>query len=115
VKPEAPSADAAAPDAEPAPPPAPAGPGAWRNHGTPEAPRWVFVYQGPESAPKKADKFRVDNSTPSQVELGANGTCVFEPGMDCPPDATCNPPPPYPVQCPPGLEEAKRKLGAAAK
>jgi hypothetical protein len=25
--------------------------------------------------------------------------------FDCPPDASCNPPPPMPVECPAGLEE----------
>ncbi len=35
---------------------------------------------------------------------GSGGKCYYEvSGGDCPPDATCNPPPPVPVRCPKGL------------
>ena len=36
------------------------------------------------------------------VSKGADGRCMWMEDMKCPPDATCNPPPPMEVQCPPG-------------
>jgi hypothetical protein len=31
-----------------------------------------------------------------------DGTCMQEHDIQCPPHVNCNPPPPYPVRCPPG-------------
>jgi hypothetical protein len=39
---------------------------------------------------------------PSNVHKQADGTCVEYHDVKCPPNVNCNPPPPAPVQCPPG-------------
>jgi hypothetical protein len=41
-------------------------------------------------------------TNPAAVEKLANGTCVEVHHVACPPHVSCNPPPPSPVQCPPG-------------
>lgn len=112
-EPDASAPEGAAPaasDAE-APPPAPGGQGSWQNRGTAESPRWAFVYDEPAAKPP-GDKRHITPGpahTPSMVWIAADGKCSFEGGMTCPEGASCNPPPPYEVQCPPGLEAAKQK------
>ena len=39
---------------------------------------------------------------PSQVYKQPDGTCMQEHDYKCPPGVNCNPPPAYPVRCPPG-------------
>jgi hypothetical protein len=41
-------------------------------------------------------------TNPAAVEKRADGTCVEVHHVTCPPNVRCNPPPPSPVQCPPG-------------
>ena len=38
-----------------------------------------------------------------------DGSCELRRPAECPPDATCNPPPPQPVGCPGGLPDGAKK------
>jgi hypothetical protein len=66
---------------EPAPAPAPVGDGAWRDHHG----KIAYVYD--------------DGGV---VWRDDAGRCTYAPKVDCPPRATCNPPPPREVACPDG-------------
>ena len=76
------------PDAKPTPPPAPAGKGAWRED---YAGHWIYTYES-------GDQIWYDE-----------GGCELRQAMDCPEDATCNPPPPQAVACPDGLPDEAKK------
>jgi hypothetical protein len=41
-------------------------------------------------------------SNPANVQKRDDGTCIEFFHVNCPPGVSCNPPPPHPVQCPPG-------------
>jgi len=73
--------DAPTPPANPPPPPTP-------------PPNPVHVNPPPPALPLPTN--------PAQVQKAPDGTCREYFHVDCPKGALCNPPPPRPVQCPPG-------------
>lgn len=64
------------------------GNGAWSKNATG---RWVYSYES-------GDQIYYDD-----------GSCELHEAIDCPRDATCNPPPPQKVACPDGLPDEARK------
>jgi hypothetical protein len=61
---------------------------------------------------KKADV--VDASTPARIADRGDGTCLYVHKTDpCPPNATCNPPGPETIECPPGMGDAATASSSA--
>jgi hypothetical protein len=53
-----------------------------------------YIHVGNPPAPIKV------NCPPERVQKRDDGTCWYMEDVTCPPDVTCNPPPPQQVECP---------------
>lgn len=52
-----------------------------------------------------ADCSSTRHETKAQSWRDSSGICMYAPGMSCPADATCNPPPPTKIDCPDDLTQ----------
>jgi len=54
------------------------------------------------------------HTSPPSLHQRADGSCSYMVGFSCPPEATCNPPPPMPAECPADMADGGARLDSSA-